>query len=160
MSFIPDPIAVQQQAIPFFEDSQDKAIPGRGTQKSIDTLQKELVGILARLGASLVMFTPGKYPDGPRVRYGFQVTFAYGEGRGRIDCAALPMRKETPARKDRALAQALYLLRDELQAQVWSSVHKPGSVPLLPYLLGSNGMTVMEHLVATQQVPQLGPGMS
>ncbi len=46
MSFIPDPIAVQTQTVPFFEDSQNKSISGRGTHKSVETLQREIVQIL------------------------------------------------------------------------------------------------------------------
>ena len=154
-TFIPDPIAVQAQAVPYFEDSQKMDIPGRGTDKQVLTLQQEVIQMLARLGAASVQFVPGSYADGPRTRYGFRVVFWLGGTQGRIDIAALPLRSETAHRKDRALAQALYLLRDELQAMVHSQVYKPGAVPLIPYLIGPNGQTVTEYLVETQNVPQL-----
>jgi hypothetical protein len=154
-TFIPDPIAVREQEVPYFEDSQALDIPGRGTHKKVQTLQHEVIQMLARLGAASVQFVPGTYDDGPRQRVGFQVQFWYGSVQGRIDCAALPLRVETPRQKDRALAQALYLLRDELQAMVHSQVYKPGAVPLIPYLIGPNGQTVTEYLVETQNVPQL-----
>jgi hypothetical protein len=114
-----------------------------------------VIQMLARLGAASVQFVPGTYDDGPRTRFGFRVVFWYGATQGRIDCAALPLRVDTPRQRDRALAQALYLLRDELQAMVHSQIYKPGSVPLVPYLIGPNGQTVTEYLVETQNVPQL-----
>ena len=154
-AFIPDPIAVQEQEVPYYEDSQKLDIPGRGTEKKVVTLQQEVIQMLARLGGSSVNFVPGIYNDGPRERYGFQVQFWYGSAQGRIDCAALPIRTKTDRQKERALAQALYLLRDELQAMVHSQIYKPGSVPLVPYLIGPNGQTVTEYLVETQNVPQL-----
>lgn len=156
-TFIPDALRVQDRAIPYFEDNPKEKIPGRGTEKSLQTLQTEIITLLSRLGAGTVQFVPGQYPGTPK-RYGFQITFWYGGMQGRMDCAALPMRKETERRKDRALAQALYLLRDELQAMVYSVVHKPGAIPLIPYLIGANGKTVTEHLVETQNVPQLLAG--
>ena len=150
--FIPDKLEGQMMDVPFFEDSQEEKVPGRGTKKSIQALQNEIINLLARLGAGSVRFTLGQYP-GELPRYGFQVFFWYGGAQGRIDCAALPMRNETEHRKDRALAQALYLLRDELQAMAYSTLHKPGAIPLVAYLMGENGKTVTEHLIETQSVP-------
>jgi len=157
-TFIPDPIDAQQADVPFYEESQKLAIPGRGTEKSVQKLQGEIIDLIARLGGGAVVFTPGQYREGERVRHGFQVMFWYGSARGRIDCAALPIRRETARVKDRALAQALYLLRDELQAQVYSQTYKPGAVPLIPYLMNGDGQTVTEFMVATQNVPQLMAG--
>jgi hypothetical protein len=157
MTFIPDKLALQAQQVPYFEDSQDRKIPGRGTEKTVRQLQTEIVNLLAQLGASSAHFIPGTY-EGPTQRYGYRIEFWYGSIQGRIDCAALPMRHETDTRKDRALAQALFLLRDELQTALWAQVHKPGAVPLVPYLIGAGGQTVTEYLLQTQNIPQLGAG--
>ena len=153
-TFIPDTIAVQAKPVPFFEDSVMQDIPGRGTKKKVSALQGEVVDLMARLGGSSVQFVPGIYEDG-RKRYGFQLLFWLGNVQGRMDCAALPLRSETVHKKDRALAQALYLLRDELRAMVHVSVYKPGAVPLVPYLIGPDGKTVTEWLVETQNLPLL-----
>ncbi len=155
--FIAEQLEVQQQKIPYFEDAQSEKIPGRGTEKSVGSLQTEIADLLNRMGATLIQFKPGVFDENPK-RYGFQITFWLSGCAGRIDCAALPMRNEAPKRKDRALAQALYLLRDELQAQVYSMMHKPDSIPLVPYLVGPGGKTVTEWLVEEQQIPLLPQG--
>jgi hypothetical protein len=148
MPFIPD-LDMTESNIPYFEDDQDqKLIPGRGTHKNPKDLQREVADQLAKLGASGVYFAAGKYPGEP-TRYGVQILFSYGRARGRLDCAALPLRSETPIKKDRALAQALYLLRNKLESMVYAYIYEPGSVPLLPYLIGQGGLTVTEHLVKT-----------
>jgi len=157
MPFIPDPLAIQAQDVPFFEDSQKRDVPGRGTGKTVPQLQAEVVEMLARLGGAGARFVPGTF-DGARRRYGYEIWFWYGGTQGRMDCAALPIRKETDRKKDRALAQALYLLRDELRALVHSQMYKPGAIPLVPYLIGAGGKTVTEFLIETQNVPQLGAG--
>jgi len=154
MPFIPDKLELQAQEVPYFEDSQQRDIPGRGTEKTLTRLQQEVINILARLGASSVQFVPGIH-DGSRKRHGYQNRIWYGGIQGRIDCAALPLRSETAGKKDRALAQALYLLRDELRAMVQSAVYKPGAVPLVPYLIGPGRKTVTEWLIESQDVPQL-----
>ena len=156
-TFIPDKPPLMEQAVPFFEESQQMDIPGRGTKKTVLQLQGEVSEALVRLNASLSKFASGEYSEGERKRYGFRITFVYGGLPGRIDCAALPLKKETPAKKERALAQALYLLRDELVAMAWSAIHKPGSVPLLPYIVGNDGNTVTEALVQRQQIPEIAP---
>jgi hypothetical protein len=138
--------------VPYFEDSQKAKIAGRGTEKSIAQLQREIIDLLTRLGAHSITFVSGVYPAQTK-RYGFQVLFVYGSLPGRIDCAALPMRSEAPKKKDRAQAQALYLLRLELEAQSNAWVYKPGAVPLVPYLIGAGNKTVTEALVETKSLP-------
>ncbi len=154
--FIPERLTSLERAIPYFEDQEGENIPGRRTHKSIISLKAEIFDLLAELGADDPYFVAGKFPAGNRERYGFQVFFTLQGARGRIDCAALPIRKETTVKKDRALAQALFLLRDELQAMVYAFVHKPGSIPLVPYLIGAGGKTVTEALIesATLALPE------
>jgi len=155
-NFIPDPIAITEQSVPYFEDSRDREIPGRGTEKSHARLQGEIIDFLARLGASSIYFVPGIYPGADRARrYGFQIFFMFSGRQGRIDCAALPIRSETPTKKDRALAQALYLVRLELEAACNSLMYKPGAVPLAPYMIGDGGKTVTEYLFDVQMQPHL-----
>lgn len=154
-TFIPD-IQVQQIKVPFFEDQKDN-IPGRGTHKAIAVLHKEIEKLLGQLNAYNVLFVPGKY-DGTPKRYGFQIHFVMNGNKGRMDCVALPMREEFPVRKDRALAQALYLIRDKLQALAFAYAYEPGSIPLLPYLIGDTGETVTEAMIAHGMLPQLAAG--
>jgi hypothetical protein len=157
VNFIPELKGHATNAVPFFEDGSLANIPGRGTEKSIDRLQKEILELMTKLGAFAAYFVPGQYPGKP-TRYGFQIHFQYANARGRIDCAALPIRKETPHKKDRAQAQALFLLRDKLEVMVFAAMYEPGSVPLVPYLIGAGGKTVTEALIESGGLPQLASG--
>jgi hypothetical protein len=156
MNFIPD-LDVKEAEITYFEDSADRGIPGRGTHKNVDQLQREIKKLLMQLGAFEVVFVPGVIAGDP-IRYGFRILFRFSATKGRIDCAALPMRSETPKRKKDALEQALYLVRNKLEAEYYSSFYEPGTLPLVGYLIGANGNTVTEELVSMGNLPVLGPG--
>lgn len=156
VSFIPNKIDTQKvDQVPFFEESQEARVAGYATKKSIDKLQKEITELLARLNAFGVTFVPGKYPSGKYQRFGFQINFVVGTTRGRIDCAALPIRSETAHKKDRAQAQALFLVRNELEAAIMAVMYKPGSAPLVPYMLNSKGQTFTEWLAEGGEMPML-----
>jgi hypothetical protein len=155
-SFIPD-MSVSTSTVPYFEDNAKTKIPGRGTEKTVDQLQREIVKLLQQLGAFSIQFVQGKH-EGEPLRYGFQIQFMYASARGRYDCAALPMRRETPARKQQALAQCLYLVRNKFEALVYAHTYEPEGVPLLPYLLDNRGQTVTEALRAGGMLPLLGNG--
>lgn len=158
-NFIPDAPKGFGGNVPYFEDIRAADIKGRRTEKAVSLLQRECVDLLTRLGAHSIGFVSGMYPGKPQ-RYGYQVQFGYGSVRGRIDCAALPLRSETTLKKDRALAQALYLLRMELEAQVNAWVYKPGAIPLVPYLIGAGDKTVTEALVETRTLPSMTPTLT
>jgi hypothetical protein len=156
VNFIPEKIDGQKaDKVPFYEDSAEEKIPGRATKKSTARLQKEIVELLARLNAFGVTFVPGVYPAGKFQRFGCQINFVIGTVHGRIDCAALPIRHLTPHKKDRAQAQALFLVRNELEAAAMAIMYKPGSAPLVPYMLDANGRTVTEALIEAGQLPML-----
>lgn len=151
-TFIPDHTALDsEKKVPFFEDSAAAGVAGRGTEKTVTRLLAEVNGWIVKLGGFQPMVAPGKFPHitdaGHKInRYGLQFTFIVNGTKARIDCAALPIRKETEIKKDRALAQALYLLRDKLQADYYNWIYSPGAIPLLPYLLGPSGKTVTESI--------------
>lgn len=155
-NFVPDQLHAQKMVIPFFDDQSDEKIPGRGTKKTCEQLQQEIRELMLKLEAFSVMFTPGTFDDKPK-RYGYRMTFKLAGASGRIEIAALPIRTETPNKKDRALAQALYLVRGWLESEAFSQVYRPGSVPLMPYLLDEKGRTVTEALQANGGIPLLMP---
>lgn len=155
-NFVPDQLHAQKLVIPFFDEQPGKDIPGRGTEKSCDKLQQEIRELLYKLGAFDTVFTPGIFDEKPK-RYGYRMTFRLAGASGRIEIAALPIRTETPNKKDRALAQALYLVRGWLESEVFSQVYRPGSIPLMPYLLDEKGRTVSEALLANGGLPMLAP---
>ncbi len=147
MQFIPDQSKAIEKKVPFYEDITAKDVPGAAVGKPVGAYQQRVAELLGRLDAGTIRFIPGKYPTTPP-RYGYQITFMLGGTPGRFDVAALPLRSETPAKKDRALAQALYLVGNWLEAEVYSATYRPGSISLLPFLVGDGGKTVTEELVA------------
>lgn len=153
VNFIPEKATVPTFNVPYFEDNPVAKIDGRATEKPVAKLQQEVCDQLAMLGATVQSFQLGVFPA-PVKRYGYVIHFRLDGLPGRIDCAALPIRNETVVRKDRALAQALYLLRDWLKAEFNSAIYRPGSIPLVPYLLGGSGKTVTEELVERAALPE------
>lgn len=150
--FIPEKPEAQKMVVPFYEDQQKVA--GSAVTKSLDYYEKRVKEIMTRLGAYSVVLMGGTYP-GQTTRYGYQITFFLSNIPGRIDCAALPMRSETKVKKERALCQALYLLGNWLEAELFSTIYRPGSIPLVPYLIGAGDKTVTEALIESQELPLL-----
>ena len=160
VNFIPEPVKTAAPKVPFFEDSSTLQIPGRGTKKSEKQLQVEINNLMMKLDAGNVLFSPGKFevaPNSPQ-RYGYLMTFSLNGTPGRMEIAALPIRKETPAKKDDALRQALYLVRNWLESEVFSTMYRPGAVPLIPFLIGAGDKTVTELLVESGNLPMLRAG--
>lgn len=170
MQFIPTGVAKTSTLpdVPWFEDSPKHEIKGHSSTKSVRVLQDEVERELAELGGFRVRFHEGDYKDGNRTRHGFRVEFIYNGYPARIDVAALPIRAEhvpakkgamwraTPAMKERALGQALFLLRDWLYAEHVSWVYRPSAMPLLPYITGEDGRTVIEVMSESGNLPLLG----
>lgn len=150
--FIPEKPEAVKLSVPFYED-QSK-IAGASVSKSLDYYEKAVKETMTKLGAYEVVVMVGTY-DGPPLRYGYQITFKLVNIPGRIDCAALPIKKLTKTKKDRALCQALYLLNNWLEAELHSTIYRPGSIPLVPYLIGSGDRTVTESLIELQELPRL-----
>lgn len=157
MTFIPDPVKATRVTVPYFEDSASQKVPGRGTHKTVDRLQTEIRALMAQLDSTNVFFSPGQFPvtiDQPP-RFGWQMTFLFRGLKGRMEIAALPLRKETPNSKDAALRQCLYLVRNWLESEVYSQLYRPGVVPLLPFLLAEGGKTIGESLAESRDFPKI-----
>ena len=157
MPFVADKLEMPALAVPYFEEQSEEKIPGRGTKKSPSELQAEVRDFMGKMGATNVIFTPGKFQDAP-IRFGYQMTFVIAGMPGRMDIAALPMKSEAPGKKDKALAQALYLVRNWLEGEVFSQVYRPGNIPLLPYIIGPDDVTVQEAIVKSGKLPMLKSG--
>lgn len=160
MQFIPNGVTTTSSLpdVPYFEDSAKHNIAGRRTDKPVEKLQREVEAELSELGGYRIRFAEGQYQDNARRRHGYRITFLYAGNEARIDVAALPMRSETPTRRKQAMAQALYLLRDWLIAERLSWVYRPSAMPLLPYITGADGRTVIEVMAASGTLPLLGSG--
>lgn len=156
-NFIPDKPTPPKLAVPYYEDNlKNKDVPGGYVEKPVEYYQRQITELIVKLGGMLVTFQAGTFADKPK-RYGFLIHFSVNGMQGRIDCAALPLYGETEKKKDRALAQALFLVRSWLEAELYSSVYRPGAIPLVPYLIGASGRTVTEEL-AERGLPLLPGG--
>lgn len=154
MQFIPD-LGATERKLPYFEDATMSGAAGNLT-KDLAYYCSQVSQAIARLDGMVIGFTPIK-SDGKPLRYGFRIAFILQGVAGRIDCAALPMRSETPGKKNKALSQALYLLWKKLDAEADAWVYNPGSIPLMPYLIGASGHTVTEELTASGILPDFKP---
>jgi hypothetical protein len=159
MKFIPDQPAEAKRHVPFFEDSSEEAISGRGTTLSPKQLLGEIEDELLKLGARRVVIQEGKFDTKP-VRFGYIIGFLFHDHNAQIEVAALPLQKFTDAKKDKALRQALYLLRTWLKSEREALLYRPTSQPLLPYILTEGGdRTLMQVAAGQLGVPlMLGEG--
>ena len=156
-SFIPDDMDVKEPSIPWFENAtQETGVKGHRTRKGIEELKTEIKSAMSKLGGGVTTFLSGTYHTKPK-RYGYQITFAYGNREGRIEVASLPMKNETEGRRKQALKQALFTVRAMLEAQFNAGLLLPGSAPLVPYLLDDQGRTLAESLAETANIPLLSP---
>lgn len=158
MDFIPDSQRHELE-VPWFEEATtaQHGVRGHNTSKSIEQLQGEIRAVIGLLGGSVRAFVPGTFP-GARKRYGFEVRFEIAGHEGRILIAALPIKSETATRKQQALKQALYTVREHLEAHYNLLLLSPGGNPLLPYLLADGRRTVAELYRERYEVPMLSEG--
>jgi hypothetical protein len=157
MTFIPDDFEIKETRIPWFEEASTQlGIKGHRTDKSLDQLKNEIKAAMSSLGGGVTTFQSGKFPTKPP-RFGYQITFNYGDREGRIEIAALPMKKETEGKRKQALKQALYTVREMLVSQFNSSLLIPGSAPLVPYMIDDKGRTLAEALAKSASIPLLSP---
>lgn len=152
-TFIPKQQQFQAKTV-YFEDSQAEKIPGYTTQKTEHSLKTEIISLLNRMGAQSVFFTEGTFAGKP-ARDGYEITFTLGVMQARLHCAALPVRKPTPNKKQQALRQALFLIRDWLQASILVNLNQPPADVLAAYLLDNQGRTAAEGLLRDAKVPML-----
>jgi hypothetical protein len=151
MDFIPD----DQQGdlhVPFYEDaSSSLGIVGHATGRSERELKVEIERAMGHLGASVALFQAGKFGD----RYGYRVEFSWGGQKGRIDVVALPIRKETASRIEKAKRHALYSVMLRLEAQFNTQLTMPGDAPLMPFMIDNKGRTMIEAMREAGSLPQL-----
>lgn len=157
MSFIPETNKTPAQNIPYFDDvTSDPGWQGHTTKKSLDVLKSEVMVSLSRLGAIVTGFQRGTFEVDSKERDGFQVRYVIeqpgsGEMRhGRLDIAALPVKRtysqnrSLDTRRERSLKMALYMLREALNGTWFLSQLSPGYAPLMPWMLAQGEKTVTQ----------------
>lgn len=149
MNFIPDQ-PKQAQDVPFYEDvTASGGWQGHSTSKSISSLKSEITASIGRLGGLVTGFQRGTFEIGTQERDGFQIHYVIeqSEGdmmRGRLDVAALPVRKSSrlrrsyETRREKSLRMALYMIRDALDGTWFLQQLSPGYAPLMPWMIEAN----------------------
>lgn len=158
--FVPDDFEMKDPDVPWFEDAKSSlGIKGHSTTKSIDQLKMEIKAAFSSLGAGVKSFRQGHFDKvgNEKFRYAYEIAFSYGDRDGRMVIAALPIRKETPSKKEQALKQVLFTVREMLESQFNSGMLVPGSAPLVQYMLDDHGRTLAEALSQQSNVPLLSP---
>lgn len=166
MEFIPK--NPEAQEVPFFEDvTSEGGWKGHTTGKSLGTLKSEIVAAIGRLGGMVTTFQQGLFVIGSQERNGFQVHYVMERAdgalfRGRIDVAALPVKKgrhrSRNKRQGQSLKMALYMLRDALDGTWFLQQLSPGYAPLMPWMLEENsGKTISQLWAETTSTTALMP---
>jgi hypothetical protein len=155
MNFIPKQ-SDESQKVPFFDDATKEAgWQGQATTKSVKTLQAEIIEAISRLGGLVISFQRGSFQSEGNDRDGFRVHYVIqsADGRqipGRIDIAALPVKKDfslrrsEDKRKDQSLKMALYMLRMGLDGTWFLQQLSPGYAALVPFMLAPGDKTISQ----------------
>lgn len=145
--------------IPFYEDARSDFAPYYASGKSVKVAKNEVTAELTKLGGVVLAIREGFYGDVRKKRYGYEIEFLLFDRRGIIRVAGLPMRRETPAKREQVRVQALLNVRDWLKAMVTQPVFQPGAGhPLLMNMLVDGRRTVADYIAAQGQLPQLAAG--
>lgn len=150
--------------VPFIEDATGETAPNYSTKRSVTDAQSELSRWVGKHSGIVVGITPVKFNNtiaGKNIiRYGYVVDFMFlGGARGRMHIAGLPIRKETPAKKEQVLAMALLNRAEFFKTAYATRIHDPHSNPLLQYLLVDGERTVAQVIVEQKQLALLGAGV-
>lgn len=137
--------------VPFIEDARADFAPFYSTSKTVDTLQNEVVTEVAKLGGGGVLFREGFFGEKPK-RYGYLISFNMNGQPARMVAAGLPIRSETPAKREQVKKQALANVREWLKAAVTARVFSPGANPLVQFLLVDGERTLIEALFDGNQL--------
>ena len=140
--------------IPFWEDASNAdGVMGYTTGKKIKELKVLITGDFGKIGGSVISIVEGKNLAG--TRYGYQINFTFRGMPGRLVVMALPIRKETPSKINKAQRHALISVHARLVSQYNTALVMPGDIPLMPWLLNAEGQTMVEYLQKIGSVPAL-----
>jgi len=169
MEFIPSGDNSPVSDVPYFGEARaEEGWQGQGTTRSYGVLKSDVVKIFARLGGIVHCIQRGIYKIGQFERGGVRIDYSItGPGEqmlyGRLDVAALPVKKPKQransravlqARMDKSLCMALYNVCQALKAQWVLKQMNPAYVPLMPWLLVKGEQTLTE-LYGTSSLPML-----
>lgn len=152
----------QQVRVPLFEDARADFAPyyssGTRTDKSRVTVkeaQQAVSAELAKLDGAIRNFQEGYFDLAGQKRWGYNIHFFYQAMPGILRVAGLPIRAETPSKKDGVLVQALLNVRDWIKALVTQQTFSPDRSALIPYLLVDGERTLIEAVQQDGHLPLL-----
>jgi len=151
-------------AVPYYEDAKEKdGWKGQATTKSINKLQDEIAQAINRLGGIVSGFQRGTFQIEDQQREGFQIHYHLKAPNGqlvpgRLDVAALPVRaRRDPAKKEKSLRMALYMVREGLEGMWLMQQLSPGYAALMPFMLTDQNKTVSQLWSETPVMNRLLP---
>ncbi len=151
MEFIPDE-QIEGLRIPFFEDASNAlGVVGYSTTLSEVKLKNNIKGAMADLGGVVTSIQSGKFGN----RHAYRIEFIYQNVAGRMDVAALPIRKETDGRVKQAKKHVLFSVWKRLEGLFNSMLVMPGDFPLVPYMIDDKGRTMLDYLRDSGKIPAL-----
>lgn len=153
-NFTPETIATPDIKPPFIEDARADFAPFYSTKKSVADVQGEISAELGKLGGLVNQFRSGWFGEKPR-RYGYEILFTFKGSPGLIRVARLPMRTETPTKKEQVAVQALCIAREWIKQMVTAKIFMPGTEPLLQYVLVEGSMTLADYMMTNNKLPLL-----
>src|SRR4030042_4183330 len=147
MNFIPEQ-SKETQYIPYYEDATSaEGWQGHTTQKTIKALQSEITQAISRLGGLVTGFQKGAFLSAEGKREGFRVHYAVeaadgSQVPGRIDIAALPIRRES--NREKSLKMVLYMFHIALNGTWFLQQLSPGYSALVPFMLRHGDKTLSQ----------------
>lgn len=155
MQFTPDENKANDAiSVPFLEDARADFAPFYSSNKTVKQATAELEKEMAKLSASVIRMQSGKFEVNGKSRLGYLIEFSLYGLKGQLTVAALPIRKSTPVKENQARVQALLNVVQWGQTMVTQRVFAPGENPLIPYLLASDGIPIIQKIVGGL-LPQL-----
>lgn len=135
-------------SVPVYEDTNSESgWQGQATTKSIETLKSDVAASISRLGGMVTGFQKGLFQVGTVEREGFRIHYSLetpsgGLVPGRIDIAALPVRKYQ--NKEKSLKMALYMMKIAFDGMWFQQRLSPGYAPLMPFMLAKGDQTISQ----------------
>lgn len=156
-SFTPSQSEGSRFIVPYFEDAKASIAPYYSTHMKVVSAMELVIKELSKLGGAQPHFIEGTFKIAGQTRYGYEIRFLYGGLPAEMVVAGLPMRAiETQIKRNRVLAQALLIVRDQLKAAISGKIFAPTSDPLMQYLLIEDGsQTVAQAMHQSGRFPQL-----
>jgi hypothetical protein len=148
-----DALHNEAHSLIYFEDAGAENSQYHKSRRDIESAQQEVQTAINRLNGAVTQFIPVIFENPERVGYIVEYVFR-GGAFGQLPIAALPIRQETPRRRERARVQALLIAADMFHAAANAQQHTPLNNPLLLHLLADGEHTIAQMIAERQELPE------